>query len=118
MTGAELITAERDRQLKEGWTIEEDKRKYGNCQLGSVAGCYLANAINKLQKLLDTEIIYTYVKIENGIPEDAFPWDKRWDKREKHGIIRSLEIAGALIAAEIDRLQNVYGYTISGKENK
>jgi hypothetical protein len=27
-----------------------------------------------------------------------------WDKREKHSRIRRLEIAGALIAAEIDRL--------------
>lgn len=31
-------------------------------------------------------------------------WDKDGDKRTQHGEIRRLEIAGALLAAEIDRL--------------
>ena len=33
-----------------------------------------------------------------------WPWDKSYNKRHKHNRIRQLEIAGALIAAEIDRL--------------
>jgi hypothetical protein len=35
---------------------------------------------------------------------DAWPWSRNWDKRDKHSRTRRLEIAGALIAAEIDRL--------------
>jgi hypothetical protein len=36
--------------------------------------------------------------------EDAFPWGSCDDKRAKHSRLRQLAIAGALIAAEIDRL--------------
>lgn len=33
-----------------------------------------------------------------------WPWSDAWDKRKKHDRIRQLSIAGALIAAEINRL--------------
>ena len=36
---------------------------------------------------------------------DAWPWEPQFDKRGKHSRIRCLTIAGALIAAEIDRLK-------------
>jgi hypothetical protein len=45
------------------------------------------------------------------VPETRYADDnswrrvKVWDKREKHDRMRRLEIAGALIAAEIDRLE-------------
>lgn len=40
---------------------------------------------------------------------DAWPWDKQYDKREKHDRIRRLVIAAALIVAEIERLQRAKG---------
>lgn len=36
---------------------------------------------------------------------NPWPWPTEWDKRGKHSRHRQLEIAGALIAAEIDRLR-------------
>lgn len=36
---------------------------------------------------------------------DPWPWDVAWDKRYKHDRLKQLAIAGALIAAEIDRLE-------------
>jgi hypothetical protein len=39
----------------------------------------------------------------------AWPWDKGWWKPTPDNRIRELEKAGALIAAEIDRLQRMEG---------
>ena len=85
--GVKLIAQERNRQIrKEGWTPLHDRKVHDGGGLAVVAACY---AVNKLPG----------PKIE--IP---FPWDEQWDKREKHDRKRSLVIAGALIAAELDRL--------------
>lgn len=82
--GVERITAERNRQrTKEGWTDQHDQRHDQN-EILSAAICYCYNAAG------------------NTCPE-WWPWHHTWDKRNKHDDIRSLEIAGALIAAEIDR---------------
>lgn len=40
--------------------------------------------------------------VDGGV--DAWPWDKQDYPRKKHGRLRRLAIAGALIAAEMDRL--------------
>ena len=108
-TGSELIADERARQISdEGWTPEHDaQHRTGN--LVRAAICYAAPI-----RILE------YTKNEALPLRDPWPksWDKRWDKRARNqfgalydnealaeeGRIRNLVKAGALIAAEIDRL--------------
>ena len=90
--GARRIVVERIRQKTvEGWTPSHDAQ-HANGELSVAAACYAVHNSNQ-----DVCVV-----IPPGI--DAWPWDKKWDKRRKHDRIRRLEIAGALIAAEIDRL--------------
>jgi hypothetical protein len=92
MTGIELIAAERMRQIeKEGWTAEHDDQ-WKNGELAEAAATYAihpqhADAYINWRKLL-------------------WPWDHEWYKPNKNRI-RELEKAGALIVAEIDRLQRL-----------
>ena len=90
MTGIELIRAERDRQInEEGYDPAHDRCHMDN-ELALAAACYAVNGIEGVQVQ------------EWG--EDAFPWVEENDKRRKHGRLRSIVIAGALLCAEIDRL--------------
>lgn len=84
-TGIEVIAEERQRQIKEeGWTLEHDKQwKHG--ELAEAAACYAS--------LIDR-------------PFDVWPFDMSWWKPTPNDRIRELQKAGALIAAEIDRLLN------------
>lgn len=87
--GVELIAAERKRQIEvEGWTAEhDDQHVYG--QLVSMAAIYALNTTGELGELFRT-----------FWPRD---WSDSWWKPSNP--IRDLTKAGALIAAEIDRLQ-------------
>lgn len=99
MTGVELIAAERARQVeKEGWTPEHDDQ-HGNEDL-ALAACYYA--LPAPLHISDGRGGYV---IE---PDDLFPceWSEAWMKRSGD-TIRNLVKAGALIAAEIDRLQRL-----------
>ena len=100
MTGIKLIARERKRQIeKEGWTAEhDDEHKQG--QLVDAAVCYALP-----EKYRDIDIIVKYTRNYTREFFDAFwPWeDKDW-KPTPDNRIRELEKAGALIAAEIDRL--------------
>lgn len=108
MDGIELIAAERHRQIAiEGWTTEHDDTHNGN-QLAMAAACYASPVP------LNAEIEVPCGCRESMCPHSAFgkhmwvpawPFDVSWDKRRKRDRIRQLAIAGALIAAEIDRLQ-------------
>ncbi|MDE7370272.1 MAG: hypothetical protein K2N07_00720 [Desulfovibrio sp.] len=91
MTGAELIAQERQRQIEdEGYT---DDSYSTNEQLAKAAVCYA---------LPDTLKIYDRF----GKPF-LWPWHTRHYKPTPGDRIRELVKAGALIAAEIDRLQAV-----------
>lgn len=108
--GAKRIADERERQIaKEGWSAEHDD-DHADRSLVFAAICYAApGEMRRRIELVNGE---TYV--------DPWPesWDAQYDKRayQKNGElvhmddlprkeqIRSLEKAGALIAAEIDRL--------------
>ena len=97
MTGIERIAAERQRQIdKEGWDAQHDAQHYDG-SLVRAAVCYAAAAVSmpikQVKSVLPGGITY----------KDHWPWEKSWDKRGKHTPMRMLVIAGALIAAEIDR---------------
>ena len=111
-SGIELITDERQRQIDvEGWSAEHDEQ-HTEGELAIVAALY-ASPIKLYSKVES----YGEVKFI-----DPWPWwdtveitrygdglttqVSAWDKRKKHHRIRRLIIAGALIAAEIDRLHN------------
>lgn len=93
MNGIERIAAERKRQIEiEGWDTNHDQQHtYGELRIA--AACYA------------TEGTDAWVSLGVYDPDDdGWPWHEKLDKRKKHSRIRQLEIAGALIAAEIDRI--------------
>lgn len=84
--GANLIKAERQRQIdQEGWTPEHDDGHANDLVLAAIA--------------------YSYEAIRSGHPMALaiWPWGEEWWKPADR--VRNLVKAGALIAAEIDRLQ-------------
>lgn len=102
MNGAERITKERDRQIeKEGWTADHDDGHINN-EIARAAACYAAEAGN----MYIEEVMVIGPDMTEGT--DPWPWDDKWDKRVDDPTIdnkiRMLEKAGALCAAEIDRL--------------
>ena len=95
-TGIELIAEERQRQIEvEGWTEEHDAQ-YKDNELAKAAICYADPKTHYYQANR-----YLNIKVPNA---DFWPvqWDERWFKPTDR--IRDLTKAGALIAAEIDRL--------------
>lgn len=92
------VLAERRRQVEdEQWTPEHDDR-YRHRQLAMAAACYAAAV--PVHDVLD----YSDGKIENRVPvmPSAWPWARAW---WKPGTARqNLVKAGALILAEIERL--------------
>jgi hypothetical protein len=99
MNGVERIAAERKRQIEvEGWTPEhDDQHKEGQLALASIGYAYFA-AQTKGDRNYDRRY---------ATPEE-WPWSLNWWKPSEGNTvpdrIRELEKAGALIAAEIDRL--------------
>jgi hypothetical protein len=95
MSGIDLIAKERQRQIEEeGWTPEhDDDHRYGS--LAVVAATLACDGTDA--RVIDP--------LERGTDDDP------WGLLSKHGYqaggddIRKLSIAGALIAAEIDRLE-------------
>lgn len=91
-TGIELIAEERKRQVEiEGYTADHDKEENDIGQLAFAAAAYACPpAADKVKGFKRTHL---------------FPWDSRvWKPSDDR--VRELVKAGALIAAEIDRLQN------------
>ncbi len=82
-TGIEIISEERQRQISDkGWTIQHDDIHVDG-ELAQAAGCYV--------------IRMSY----------QWPWDDCELKLDDNNRIKELAKAGALIAAEIDRLQRL-----------
>lgn len=89
-TGIELIELERKRQIsQEGWTKSHDD-KHTRGELAKAASIY---AMPKRQRTL---------LLESGF----WPWGLKWYKPFFDNRIKELVKAGALIAVEIDRIQN------------
>ena len=118
MTGAELITAERERQItKEGWTAEHDD-EHAVGELALLAALYATPILLHIVNIYEDSVTW-------NDPYGWTGWDEEWDKRKRsvmnniipnHSLsrkerIRNLVKAGALIAAEIDRLQRLKNET-------
>ena len=97
-TGVELIAAERERQVsQEHWTAEhDDEHEYG--ELAIAGACYALPRDMRQKEIWNSTLVRM-----------LWPFDDEWWKpregRGTSGRIRELVKAGALIAAEIDRIQ-------------
>lgn len=101
-TGIERIAEERKRQIEvEGWDTKHDSTGNSDGQLAKAAACYA------LGELEDDPFSMTI---------RYWPWAWGWWKPTPEDRIRELEKAGALIAAEIDRLQNALEEECGKKE--
>lgn len=93
MTGIESIAAERQRQIEaEGWTAEHDD-KHTEGELAHAAAEYAWHAgVSEGGR----------AEFPPGAPSELWPWASKWwkPKSRREDLVR----AGALIAAEIDRL--------------
>lgn len=91
--GVRRIAVERERQIHEkGFSREHDRTEHADGSLGDLAGMVLAAAIGG----------YGPDDVEND--EDRVAGWCAHILAKHTGYLRRLEIAGALIAAEIDRL--------------
>lgn len=91
-TGLDLIAEERNAHLsREGWTAERDDA-YIDEQLAEAAACYATPFHDRPFSVRDGQLPLIW------------PWEKKWWKPTPENRIRELQKAGALIAAEIDRL--------------
>ena len=103
-TAIELIAKERERQVNiKGWTPEHDK-EHDKEELTWAAICYLTP---KGRRAPATRYLNIYDEEELPYPE-AWPWEPENWKPTPDNRIRELVKAGALILAEIERLQNSY----------
>lgn len=100
----ELINEERQRQINvEGWTpSHDDDHVFG--ELVNAAMCYLLPTDLRSNADLTLESAAGVTSMELL---ELWPWDKKWWKPTPHDRIKELVKAGALIAAEIDRLQRL-----------
>lgn len=102
ISGTVLIMQERERQKSaEGYSAEHDD-EHGDRSLAIAAACY---AIHGLVDIRVVKIVQTSEKYPYFVGYDAWPWGPVADKRGRQTRLRALIKAGALIAAEIDRLQ-------------
>lgn len=108
-TGIELIVEERERQVsKEGWTAAHDDTHDAG-EMAQAAAAYADQAASRGWLIYNPDLI--------GIPAEEGPeryqadeapdnWPQDWEDYWKpKSPIQDLVRAGALIAAEIDRLQ-------------
>lgn len=101
-SGIELIAEERQRQIEvEFYSVEDDAARY-NENSETENDLVLAAAAYALPEKLNTVGLRENLLHRSNL----FPWDKSWWKPTPDNRIKELQKAGALIAAEIDRLQH------------
>jgi len=103
MSGWDLIRQERERQVGgEGWTAEHDDGHAAG-ELVIAAACYAVAG-------LPPRGLRYPVKVTT-CGNDAWPWGEQFDNRGRNKTqedrVRLLVKAGALIAAEIDRIDRL-----------
>lgn len=94
MNGIELIKLERERQINSENFSEERDMEYIKEELAYAAVCYAIPHENRYAFIYGDVISYTWPKT----------WGLNWWKPTPDDMIKELTKAGALIAAEIDRL--------------
>lgn len=98
-SGVVLIAEERNRQINEKLYTSSKDDNLIKGELANAAACYATTHYNRYSKNFNLEAIWDFDK-EMYKPEgDNEPYPE--------GRIRELAKAGALIAAEIDRLQRI-----------
>ena len=98
--GVQLIAEERERQIsQEGWTPEHDDF-HAHGEIACAAACYANHA--SVTSYLNGQAGHVERSAE---PPRYWPWEDEWWKPSNDNPVRDLVKAGALIAAEIDRLQ-------------
>jgi hypothetical protein len=110
MTGIELISVERKRQIEEeGWAVEHDDSHFPGCL--SVAGASYAAFVASVLSATDG-----WRENYRWLGQQLWPFDSEWWKPSEDPI-RNLVKAGALIAAEIDRLQRKREVALEGSHD-
>lgn len=100
-SGVDLIAAERRRQVEaEGWTQHHDSQ-HKRGELAMAASCYANHAA--VQSVLPNPADVVDYGTKLNLPH-MWPWEEEWWKPSVDRI-KNLVKAGALIAAEIDRLE-------------
>jgi hypothetical protein len=94
MDGVELIKQERARHIVIGFNVAHDDE---HCmgELAAAAICYAVLAVDKEIREVESTDAFMF---------EWWPMEKEWWKPSEDNV-RNLVKAGALIAAEIDRLQ-------------
>lgn len=104
-TGVQLITAERERQLsQEGFTEEHDKQ-YRRGDLAAAGAAYALDAVSRYGDYPDKLKTVLSGAARASCPLNWMGPSGQWWKPTPEDDIRQLVKAGALIAAEIDKLQ-------------
>jgi hypothetical protein len=97
-TGLELIAEERERQVsKGGWTALHDQGHHRG-EIAMAAASYAACA--------GAQVRFHRSDMSDIEPPSQWPWGSKWWKPSDDPV-RTLTKAGALIAAEIDRIQRL-----------
>lgn len=107
MNGIESIAAERKRQVEaEGWTPEHDDEH----DAGEIAGAGAAYALNAAC------LLSPYHGTPLDEPPESWVWERTWWKPNMgDDPRRDLVKAGALIAAEIDRIDRAESARINAE---
>jgi hypothetical protein len=90
--GLQRIVNERVRQIEKELLTPEHDDEHIMGEMAAAALCYAYKAI-----------AHDVTSVKGGFVSEWWPWEPRW-YRPSGDPIRNLEKAGALIAAEIDRL--------------
>jgi hypothetical protein len=97
MSAIDDIAAERKRQIEvEGWTAHHDN-EHDDDEMAKAAALYALPPALRILRVNPAQNLLSYV----------WPWDTKWWKPKDRR--RDLVRAGALIAAEIDRLDRNHG---------
>lgn len=103
-TGIELIAEERARQItEEGWSVAHDSMRHKEGELTNAALCYATVGSAQLR---GSSVEEWPVDVFSDDTITDWPWEPQWYKPSPHAE-RNLVKAGALLAAELDRIRNV-----------